>query len=117
MRSPYSGQDSDYGWERNLCRKKYQFQRGDIFFTNPVRIDPTIDLDVTARVENYDITVGLHGTLTNLKPTFRSEPPLSEADVFALLALGRTQEEASCFKNSRCSRGSIRRRVRCWVAR
>jgi translocation and assembly module TamB len=36
---------------------KYQLQRGDIYFTNPVRIDPTIDLDVTAQVENYDITV------------------------------------------------------------
>ncbi len=66
---------------------KYQLQRGDIFFTNPVRIDPTIDLDATARVETYDITVGLHGTASNLKPTYRSEPPLSEADVFALLAL------------------------------
>ncbi len=73
---------------------KYQLQRGEIYFTNPVRIDPTIDLDVTAQVENYDITVGLHGTATNLKPTYRSEPPLSESDVFALLALGRTQEEA-----------------------
>ena len=43
---------------------KYQLQRGDIYFTNPVRIDPIIDLDATARVENYDITIGLHGTAT-----------------------------------------------------
>ena len=84
---------------------KYQLQRGDIFFTNPVRIDPTIDLDVTARVENYDITIGLHGTLTNLKPTYRSEPPLSEADVFALLALGRTQEEAQLFQEQQMQQG------------
>ena len=60
----------------------------------PVRIDPVIDLDATARVENYDITIGLHGDMTNLKPTYRSEPPLTEADIFNLLALGRTQEEA-----------------------
>ena len=68
---------------------------GAIFTSaNPVRIDPTIDLDATARVENYDITVGVHGTAANFKPTYRSEPPLSEADIFNLLALGRTQEEA-----------------------
>ena len=73
---------------------KYQLQRGDIYFSNPVRIDPIIDLDALARVENYDITIGVHGTLTNIKPTYRSEPPLSEADVFNLLALGKTQEEA-----------------------
>ena len=34
---------------------KYELQRGDIYFTNPVRIDPTIDIDATARVETYDI--------------------------------------------------------------
>ena len=73
---------------------KYQLQRGTIYFTNPVRIDPVIDLDATARVENYDITISLHGTATSLKPTYRSEPPLTEADIFNLLALGRTQEEA-----------------------
>ncbi|MGC9198849.1 MAG: translocation/assembly module TamB domain-containing protein [Acidobacteriaceae bacterium] len=73
---------------------KYELERGLIDFTNPVRIDPTIDLDASARVESYDITVGVHGTVTNLKPTYRSEPPLTEADIFDLLALGRTQEEA-----------------------
>ena len=85
---------------------KYQLQRGDIYFTNPVRIDPIIDLDATAQVENYDITVGLHGTMTNLKPTYRSEPPLSEADVFALLALGRTQEEAQIYQEKQVQAGT-----------
>ena len=84
---------------------KYQLQRGEIYFTNPVRIDPIIDLDATAQVENYDITVGLHGTATNLKPTYRSEPPLSEADVFALLALGRTQEEAQLYQERQVAAG------------
>ncbi|GGA76770.1 hypothetical protein GCM10011507_30090 [Edaphobacter acidisoli] len=85
---------------------KYQLQRGEIYFTNPVRIDPTIDLDATARVETYDITVGLHGTATNLKPTYRSEPPLSESDIFALLALGRTQEEAQLYQEKQMQAGT-----------
>jgi translocation and assembly module TamB len=86
--------------------QKYQLQRGEIYFTNPVRIDPIIDLDATAQVENYDITVGLHGTATNLKPTYRSEPPLSESDVFALLALGRTQEEAQLYQERQVQQGT-----------
>jgi translocation and assembly module TamB len=86
--------------------QKYQLQRGEIYFTNPVRIDPIIDLDATAQVENYDITVGLHGTATNLKPTYRSEPPLSESDVFALLALGRTQEEAQLYQERQMAQGT-----------
>jgi translocation and assembly module TamB len=85
---------------------KYQLQRGDIYFSNPVRIDPTIDINATARVETYDITVGLQGTMSNLKPTYRSEPPLSEADIFALLALGRTQEEAQLYQEQQVQQGA-----------
>jgi translocation and assembly module TamB len=85
---------------------KYDLQRGSITFANPVRIDPTIDLDATARVENYDITIGLHGTTTNLKPTYRSEPPLTEADIFNLLALGRTQEEAQLYQEQQVQAGT-----------
>jgi translocation and assembly module TamB len=73
-----------------IAGTRYELQRGDIFFTNPVRIEPSIDLNATARVEDYDITLGLHGTLQNPTVTWRSDPPLPEADVVALLALGRT---------------------------
>ena len=72
----------------------YQLERGVIYFTDPVRINPVIDLDVTTRVENYNITVGVHGDTTNLKPIYRSSPPLTEGDIFNLLALGKTQEES-----------------------
>jgi translocation and assembly module TamB len=76
---------------------KYELQRGDIYFNNPVRIQPNIDLEATARVEDYDITLGLHGTPEKLNVTYRSEPPLPEADVIALLTLGRTQDEQSVY--------------------
>ena len=73
-----------------IAGTRYELQRGDIFFTNPVRIEPSIDLNATARVEDYDITLGLHGTPEKMAVTYRSDPPLPEADVVALLALGRT---------------------------
>jgi translocation and assembly module TamB len=85
---------------------KYELQRGDIYFSNPVRIDPTIDVNATARVETYDITVGLQGTMSNLKAAYRSDPPLSEADIFALLALGRTQEEAQLYQEQQVQAGT-----------
>jgi translocation and assembly module TamB len=84
----------------------YQLQRGNIYFSNPVRIDPTIDLDATARVENYDLTIGAHGTPSTLKLTYRSEPPLTEADIFNLLALGRTQEEAQLYQEQQVQAGT-----------
>jgi translocation and assembly module TamB len=85
---------------------KYQLQRGNVYFSNPVRIDPTFDLDATARVENYDITISAHGNASNPKLTYRSEPPLTEADIFNLLALGRTQEEAQLYQEQQVQAGT-----------
>jgi len=76
-----------------IAGTRYELQRGDIYFTNPVRIQPNIDLNATARVEDYDITLGLHGTPDNMAVNYRSDPPLPEADVVALLALGRTASQ------------------------
>jgi translocation and assembly module TamB len=76
-----------------IAGTRYDLQRGDISFTNPVRIEPSIDLNATARVEDYDITLGLNGTPERLAVTYRSDPPLPEADVVALLALGRTENQ------------------------
>ena len=77
----------------NLNGTKYHLDRGDITFANPVRIDPVLDMEATTRVRDYDITIGLHGTMEKLTTTYRSDPPLSSDDIIALLAFGRTQEE------------------------
>lgn len=74
---------------------KYQLERGDISFTNPVKIDPVLDLAASIRVRDYDIEIGFHGTSDKLNVVYRSEPPLPQADIIALLALGRTQEESA----------------------
>jgi translocation and assembly module TamB len=76
----------------------YKLDRGDVTFANPARTQPIIDLQATTRVRDYDITVQFRGdaSVTNgLKVTWQSEPQLPEADVIALLALGRTQEESA----------------------
>jgi translocation and assembly module TamB len=74
---------------------KYHLERGDITFADPVRIDPILDVEATTSVRDYDITVGLHGTFEKLNTTYRSDPPLSSDDIIALLAFGRTEQEAS----------------------
>ncbi|MBZ5705540.1 MAG: translocation/assembly module TamB domain-containing protein [Acidobacteriia bacterium] len=74
---------------------KYRLERGDISFTNPVTTTPVLDLQAATRVRDYDITLNLNGQLDKLNVTYRSEPPLPTADIIALLALGRTQEESA----------------------
>jgi translocation and assembly module TamB len=71
----------------------YRLDRGDISFTNPVSIDANIDIAASARVRDYDVTLGLQGTLSRMNMTYRSDPPLSSSDIISLLALGRAREE------------------------
>ncbi|HEY7402743.1 MAG TPA: translocation/assembly module TamB domain-containing protein [Candidatus Angelobacter sp.] len=75
---------------------KYRLERGDITFSNPLTIDPVVNIDMSARVQDYDITIGLHGSAINgrgLSMAYRSDPPLSNADIIALLAFGRTRDQ------------------------
>ncbi len=61
-----------------IAGTRYDLERGDITFTNPVRIEPIIDLSATAHVEDYDISLGLHGSPQKLSVSYRSDPPLPE---------------------------------------
>jgi translocation and assembly module TamB len=79
---------------------KYHLERGDVSFVSPVSITPILDLQMSTRVRDYDITVSLNGEASKLKLNYRSEPPLPEADIVALLALGRTREESAQLQQS-----------------
>ena len=84
------GRVSITGGSALIAGTRYEIERGQIAFTNPVRIAPVIDMSASARVADYDITLGLNGTPQRMAVTYRSDPPLPEGDVIALLALGRT---------------------------
>jgi translocation and assembly module TamB len=85
--------------------EKFQLQHGEIYFSNPVRIQPNIDVTATTTVEDYNITIGLQGTASKVTPTFRSDPPLYEHDIFSLLAMGRTQEEQQIYSSEQQQAG------------
>jgi translocation and assembly module TamB len=76
-----------------IAGTRYELQRGAISFTNPVRIEPVIDLTATAHVEDYDITLSLLGPPSRLAVNYRSDPPLPEGDVLSLLALGHSANQ------------------------
>jgi translocation and assembly module TamB len=91
------------GGEISFNGTKYHLERGEVTFSNPAKTEPIIDVQAATRVRDYDITVNISGDVTKsnaLKATWHSEPPLPEADVIALLALGRTREESAALRNS-----------------
>jgi len=75
---------------------KYRLERGEVMFQSPVSIQPVLDLQATTRVRDYDITVSVNGqTDKPLSIKYRSDPPLPEADIVALLAVGQTREQSA----------------------
>ena len=79
---------------------KYELERGEVAFTSPVTTTPVLDLQATTTVRDYDITMRLNGQPDKLRVTYRSEPPLPEADIITLLAIGRTTTEESAQQES-----------------
>jgi translocation and assembly module TamB len=86
--------------EVSLYGTRYHLQRGDITFASPVGMDPVLDIQATANVRNYDITLGFHGPMNKMSTTYRSDPPLATADIVSLLAFGRTREETALQSSS-----------------
>ena len=64
---------------------EYEVERFLLTFTNPNRIDPTIDLVARTEVRSYDITLNLSGTLDRLNTQFTSDEGLADLEVLALL--------------------------------
>jgi translocation and assembly module TamB len=79
---------------------RYQLQRGLITFADPNETNPNLNMSVTTNVEQYNLTIGLRGTLDKLTTTYSSDPPLSTADVIHLIAFGNTTAESAAASNS-----------------
>jgi len=95
--------NANEGGQLSFNGTKYNIERMEVTLSNPAKTQPVIDIRASTRVRDYDITVTISGDLSvpnSLKPTWHSEPPLPEADVIALLALGRTTEESAALQGS-----------------
>jgi translocation and assembly module TamB len=70
---------------------RYKINRGDISMT--FRTQPVIDLEAQTRIERYDLTVTVTGSIERLRLSYRSDPPLPTVDIVSLLALGYARQE------------------------
>jgi translocation and assembly module TamB len=68
---------------------QYTIDRGDIRFSNPVKIEPVLDMALETKVSGVTVNVSLTGAVDNLKENFSSDPPLESSKIIALLAVGR----------------------------
>lgn len=73
----------------------FELTRGDINFSNPFRLDPTLNVEATSTINQYQVALDFSGPASHLSLNYRSDPPLPDAEIVALLALGSPGEGAA----------------------
>ncbi|MGD0498761.1 MAG: translocation/assembly module TamB domain-containing protein [Bryobacteraceae bacterium] len=69
---------------------KYTIEQGSIVFSNAVKIEPVVNIDMQTKARGIDVTLNVSGPLGKLNLTPRSDPPLQFSEIVALLASGET---------------------------
>lgn len=72
--------------------KPFNIQTALVNFQQEKEINPDIYISANARISDYDINLLVQGPAKNLSIKATSQPPLSEPDLFSLLALGVTSQ-------------------------
>jgi translocation and assembly module TamB len=78
-----------------FMNNRYQLQRGIITFDNPNVTTPMLNVQVTSKIEQYNLTLTLIGPIDRLTTNYVSDPALPTADIISLLYRGQTTEEAA----------------------
>jgi translocation and assembly module TamB len=73
----------------------FTLTRGDINFANPFQLDPELNVEATSVISQHQVTINFSGKASKLALSYRSDPPLPDSDIIALLALGSTGEESA----------------------
>jgi len=73
----------------------FTLTRGDINFANPFQLDPELNVEASSVISQYQVTINFSGKASKLALSYRSDPPLPDTDIIALLALGSPGEQSA----------------------
>jgi translocation and assembly module TamB len=91
------------GGEMAFRGNNYTLTRGDVNFANPFRLDPVLNVEATSTIGQYQVTINFSGQASRLSLSYRSDPPLPDSDIIALLAIGSTGQESALRSSSSSS--------------
>jgi translocation and assembly module TamB len=81
--------------EVQVFGNQYTIDRGDVRFTNAVRIEPVFDLALETKVSGVTVNITFTGTVDRLRTNYSSDPPLEPSKIIALLAVGRDPTQSA----------------------
>jgi translocation and assembly module TamB len=91
------------GGEMAFRGNNYTLTRGDVNFANPFRLDPVLNVEATATIGQYQVTINFSGEASHPTLSYRSDPPLPDSDIIALLAIGSPGQESGLRSSSSSS--------------
>jgi len=72
----------------------FKLERGRIiFYADESELNPELDIALSVRVGQYDITISLSGTANDPLLEFSSSPDLGDGDIISVLLFGKTSDE------------------------
>ena len=74
-------------------KNEFNVKKGILDFTNPYKIEPTIDIQGDVKIREWTVFLDVSGTLENLNFNLSSDPSESEQDILSLLITGKTTQE------------------------
>ncbi len=83
----------DEGGSLNLNERTYLVDRGVLTFNDENKIEPSFDIVARTQASGYDVTLSVQGEGKERETTLKSDPPLPEPDIAAVLLTGRTLDE------------------------
>jgi translocation and assembly module TamB len=92
--------------EVQLFGNRYTVDRGDIRFLNPVKIEPTFDMDLETKARGIVVNISFSGTLQKFNVNYSSDPPLQSREIIALLAVGRDPTAPGSYSSNELATGS-----------
>ncbi len=72
-----------------LAGQTWSLERGTVDFTSATRIEPNLDLLLSTRVQQYEVSLSVSGTPETLEASLTSPEGLSQADAVSLLLTGQ----------------------------
>lgn len=92
--------------EIQVFGNRYTVDRGDIRFMNPIKIEPTFDMELETKARGIIVNISFSGTVQKFNVNYSSDPPLQSREIIALLAVGRDPSALSSTSASQVATGS-----------
>jgi translocation and assembly module TamB len=78
-----------------FMKRQYHLERGIITFANPNQTEPVVNMQITATINQYNLTLTIRGPIEKLQTGYVSDPPLPPVDIINLIARGQTTQEGA----------------------